>query len=486
MKKLIFSILLGSSLLTMSHSLVKTHAEETAFTSVLEDLSKDSSFNQNNYVKRNFETVYELNNDDSDTNDIPYVEVIGLAEGSRKELFIYTYQPCNETFDLNITSVNMMDEFSSNGEIEKANLYTLELISEESVFNKYKVIDYTIPSTEERYYNIVGLYAFNDGLEDGIVGGEKNEVGFSIGQQWCAYNLDDSIVYEMNTFDILELDITTTGFIHMKNGLTLDNLVFRTEAVDAHYIGFSCDEYIIKHIYDADLNYNLTEYREEQFAIGTDVYTKDLGLKTYTITSEQEVNFVGKGLFAKSMNWTRILTASEYISTLEDQDVTFDEESKKQILSCDYVFSYLETDWKSYPYDTLQTNVEYSRTSNVTVLRLHFMDVHDDVYNLGVVSDKVTEDNVQDGVAGKVKPEDIWNDIINAISKIETGLDLLMLIIKLILLCLFVILFIWLIIRILRIFPIHKWIASLILLPFENNNKKESSSIKKRRNKKKG
>ena len=52
---------------------------------VLQDLRKDKDFNENDY---------------------PYVAddyglyVFQIAESSNKELFVYAYQPCNDTYDL--------------------------------------------------------------------------------------------------------------------------------------------------------------------------------------------------------------------------------------------------------------------------------------------------------------------------------------------------------------------------------------------------
>ena len=88
MKKFLLSILLGFSLINITSPSIKAHAEPTRKTSVLEDLSKDESFDASEYSIRTFDYIYTINNDNDSTNDIPWVELIGIAEGENKELFL--------------------------------------------------------------------------------------------------------------------------------------------------------------------------------------------------------------------------------------------------------------------------------------------------------------------------------------------------------------------------------------------------------------
>ena len=70
-----------------------------------------------------------------------------------------------------------------------------------SEMDKYVVKDFHVSEEPYRYYNIVTLYRnFNPDIDEVTPGGviENFELGIGVGQQWCAYYLNNTIVYHSN------------------------------------------------------------------------------------------------------------------------------------------------------------------------------------------------------------------------------------------------------------------------------------------------
>ena len=135
-----------------------TYADTSTYSDVLDDLQNDSNFNAADY------SIV--------TGDYS-IEVIQIAEGENKELFVYTYQPCQPVYPLVATEINMSlsdkvggivvdDEVVAGSETSK--LYQLTLLNTDGVFAKYKVNDFTVSSDLVRYYTISSIY--RDYIED--------------------------------------------------------------------------------------------------------------------------------------------------------------------------------------------------------------------------------------------------------------------------------------------------------------------------------
>ena len=92
------------------------------------------------------------------------------------------------------------------------------------------------------------------------------------------------------------------------------------------------------------------------------------------------------GFLGKKYKWERIQTVENFIAT---EDLTT--EAKNKLDGAQWVLRFEETEYKRAFSGMLDTNVEtYTKISDVTVLRLKFK-TKGIVYNLGAVSDKVTE-----------------------------------------------------------------------------------------------
>ena len=141
-------------------------ADTAGYTNVLTDLQKDSKFNVGEYS--------DDINDFEIKSDYYSIQVIQIAESTGGELFIYTYQPCQNITYLVALQVNMALTDKVGFEVtpdtqltdnDKPKLYDLTLLSCEGVFCKYKVNDFTVSGDTVRYYNIISL--FRDFIEIG-------------------------------------------------------------------------------------------------------------------------------------------------------------------------------------------------------------------------------------------------------------------------------------------------------------------------------
>ena len=141
-----------------------THAEtnaEPTYSSVLEDLEKSESFDIGKYpiVIKDYS-----------------LQFIQIAESSDNELFIYVYQPSGNDLDLRATSINLATD-----ENLDYKHYELEYLNSYTTLYKYKVVDFTVSSEEERYYNIASIFRKWDVVYDGSSELEL-EKSFSVGQ----------------------------------------------------------------------------------------------------------------------------------------------------------------------------------------------------------------------------------------------------------------------------------------------------------------
>lgn len=366
-----FLMLFGSSL--------SVHAESINNVAVMEDLYEDKTFNKDDYPS--VDNDYAL-----------YVMQIG--ESDKKELFIYAYQPSHYAIDLVGSSISISYGFSKDGKDLHPQSYDLELISTNGVFDKYYVKDFEIPNDGNRFYNIVSISRkFNSVIDTSVDMGETTEIAYSVGQQWCCYDINNSVKYEMVTFETVEIEITLPDSMYFASGLKWGNFVGAFDSCDAWYIAFNCEEYVIKHIYDADITFDKQAVTENWTAfVGTEYTKGKIERIPMRLTDEDVCTINNGGLFAKTYNWNRIQTASDFISTCKENKGDGADEVIQKLENSQWVFSFTETERTFLSYDGGYTKT-YSEVSNVGILRLHFLDNSGKQYDLGVVSDKVTADN---------------------------------------------------------------------------------------------
>ena len=208
----------------------------------------------------------------------------------------------------------MYNGYSTNGKDFSPLLYELELVSTDGVFDKYVVKDYIVSTEGERWYNIVSIYrAFNETIDKHIEGGITDEIAYSVGQQWHVYYMNDEMYYEMGTFKTLEVEIVTAGNIEYSNGFTMGSLAGLYNYCDSHFVCFNVPDYVVSHIYDADVSYvsrPVTEY--SGMGVPDDSYG-EYETKYVTLYDNDVVTFEGSGWLGKTYNWNRISSSTDFV-----------------------------------------------------------------------------------------------------------------------------------------------------------------------------
>lgn len=383
----------------------------TSTSEVLADLRKDPDFD---------ESAYPYVKDDYG------LHVIQVAESSNKELFVYAYQPCHDTYDLKGTKISISYGYSLNGTDLSPKLYNLRLVSTSGTLDKYYVEGFTVPNDGDRYYNIVEIFRMInteiDGEQDET--NPKTDIACPVGQQWYVCDLNDSKHYEMSTFNTMSVETVCGGSTVFNHGVQWGNLAGNFDYCNAWYFCFTSDDYIIDHIYEADLNYRVRKCRSGTgpgLSGETEYLDGDGERINFHLTDSQMMSFDGAGFLGDKFEWHRILNSKDFVETVESQDGLVPDDVKSKILTYDndnkvvknnvWVFTYLETE-RSVSYLGNGTTISYfSIVDEVGVLTLSFQDISGGYYDLGVVNDLTDPDDKPDILGGnglKVAIEDFW------------------------------------------------------------------------------
>lgn len=387
----------------------------TEGTNVLDDLTVDESFDKSLYPSMTYDKAIENNQE--------LLQLIQLAETDDGYLALYFYVPTSSSLPITATSVNISYGYSARGDDLSPKVYDLELLSADGVFAKYLVKGFTVKDDVERYYNVVSVNRkFIDTIDSAVSGSVSSEPGIPIGQQWCCYYLNGDIVYECGTFDVLEIDVKCTGNFEFSDGITWGALLSKFSYGDSWFICFDLKDYVASHIYDADLVYRMrevttTKYHEaleKSDDVETGEWSDDIPI---TLTDVDEVTYDGGGLFAKEYTWNRIMSSEDFIKNAEEQKITISDEVKADILNSQWVFSFCETAKTSDSFFSGAIvhyechKIEAYEIADVEILRIHFLNFDNKIYDLGVVSSKVSPDNVSDGYGGTKDIDDIFVDL---------------------------------------------------------------------------
>ena len=367
------------------------------YSNVLDDLKKDKTFDETAYPAYTYEEMKE--------EELPLMDVISIAESEHKELFLYIYNPTRSDLGLTAYQVSMYCAYAASPKDFQVELYGLNLLSFDGVFDKYLVKGYMVTDNSERYYNIVEISRpFNAEIDTSIDNGYTDDKTIAVGKQWCFYYFNDVLFCEMQKFKVLEITPTLNGNIYFSSGITWGSLVGQRTSCNAHFIAFNMDNYIAKHIYDADLSFK--SYEVSSFCNGLSGEKEvepqgDPQPKSITLLDTDEVVYEGPGLFSKEYSWNRIMTAESFIRNFEEQGGVLNEASKETLQESQWVFAFAETEYKKTNSNDYWGSYweYYTKVSEVDILRVHFMDNTGKFYNLGVVGDKTTADDIPDGVA---------------------------------------------------------------------------------------
>lgn len=466
MKKFLLSILLGFSLFSISNPIVHAFAETSKYSDVIEDLSVASNFDINNYP--------EVSNDYS-------LEVIQVAESVDNELFVYVYQPCSSSKEIVASTINLATDISNSKYNPKK--YDLTLIDSEDTIYKYLVEDLIVTKDAVRNYEIIEINRkFDSSIdEDSENDNTINEITYSVAQRWTATTYSTGVEYEMKTIEVITLTNQYAGTLRFENGISFFGY---TSAYDGHILAFTADKPIDK-LMEIDLDYTLFNYYVSTMNnVETDSSLTTVE-KTQTITCLEKANTEATGLFASSYSWDRIQTIDQFKASVEKDGVSLVEDTTKALEDCSWVVRFLETTYVSEfisenpDLGISQHSVERkSYVLNIDVMRLKY-ETDGIVYNVGVVSNTVTGDLEPDGSnEPNISFDEFWQEINKLFKNVKSVQDLMILILKILGIALGTALIIALIVMLLKVIPIHKWLAALITAPFSKNkkNKKKNKS----------
>lgn len=349
-------------------------------TSVLEDLSRDPLFKIADYP--------------SITDDYS-LDVIQISESVNGELFVYVYNPSDATVEVEASKINMsLQHYEDKNPTYK--LYDLTLVSSSGTLDKYVVNGFTVSNDDYRYYNIAGIYTpFNETIheeaeqDDDVI----NYVGYPVAK--CYSTIKDNngnVLYDCVSLDYVDVDIKAVGLVRYPNGFKLNGLT----KTDSHFVAFNVDNFNVKHIYSATVSY-LTQGYHYMFAVGagpSETYDEAVE-HTDDIYDYDEGKLLDGGWFSKEYSWSRILTSDDFQTQLESYDHTLFVYDEAAINESQFVIQFLETDYSTWNTTGVGNGYDSTRVSEVSILRLRFA-TPQGVYNLGAVSDVVSDDGKPD------------------------------------------------------------------------------------------
>ena len=367
MKRILSVILAFIAYLGMGFSHTQAYAESAiSYTHVLEDLTKDESFNVEDYPA---------------VADDYSLQVIQIAESVNGELFIYVYQPSDGAKELTATTIRISQSIGDNAKWKD---YDLTLLNTDGVFDKYRVEGITLLSDVVRYYDIAAIHrAFDGDIDDPADTNYDqtiNEGVYEVAQEWHACTVNGVVSYSMITSETITITNKIVGYIQYSEGFKL-----YVDRCDSHFVAFSTDREI-DDLMEADLEYTTQSYI-------TIVKTGDdeptLGEKVpnfKTIKASEEVSNDADGLFGKKYTWNRIEKVSDFIAN-EGENLNLTTGNLEDLENMDWILRFAETDFTS----TVGMYVTNTGTlvSEVTILRLKFQ-TDGVTYNLGVVDNKQT------------------------------------------------------------------------------------------------
>ena len=373
--------------LTGAQSFSAVAAEENKTASgVIEDLSKDASFNAANYP--------------SNAKDYS-LSVMQLAESTDKELFVYVYQPSGDK--VKASSINISTTI--NDDISFFN-YSLKLLNFEGTLFKYKVTNFEVKKDPVRYYAISSIYRpFN-----ASIGGKKsgnntiNEVNYAVNRQYCFGEINGKPY--INCIDIETIVVTDkfVGFVRYPDGF---KLFTGAGACDSHFVAFNTDKKIDK-LFEADVYYTTQKVSYDFFTEDSPFSIKFGDSKTDNyvyLKYTDKVEHTGGGFFAGTYKWDRIQSVDDFIKT-EDRTTVYygavlnskvssklTDEALNDLKGKKWVLRFTETSYDKSPRSGMGAatyyHAETTMVGNVTILRLKF-ETDGITYNLGVIDNKQT------------------------------------------------------------------------------------------------
>ncbi len=392
---------------------VSARADTSNFSSVLADLQKDGNFKLSDYPE----------------NPKDYsIQVIQIAESESGNLFLYTYQPCQNTRNLTATKINM----SLSETADDTGIYGLEQVSTWSVFCKYEVNGVKVSSAAMRCYNITSIYRdfIKDIDKETGNGNITNGKAYDVGQCWKVTTQGETLTYEMLKVETVEIINPFTSYVRRKKNQS-HNYYFQ----DNYYVAFRTNRNI-EELLSATVEYRIQDYfYKENNVLGFGdtafwdkaTFSNERRTKKDVYCDEvNELNQDGFNLFGifdlnKKFSWKRIQSSEDFVN-----NAGASASDNEQIKKLQWVLMFDET--SVYRYESGGLIARYEETGQiideVTILRLEFVE-NGITYNLGAVSDTLSKDHdfsdKNDGATAGNKKQGFFAYIWNCIVKLFTG-----------------------------------------------------------------
>lgn len=376
------------------------------YTTALEDLSTDNTFNAENYPV--VENDYSL-------------QVIQIAESNENDIFVYVYQPSANYANLKASSINISCALHKKSNIKN---YNLALLNCSGVFYKYKVLGLTKSNNTTRYYEIISIFRpWNSNYDKTASGGNViTEVSFEVGKQFTLIDKDGETYINVADTETITVVNKYVGFMRYKNS-TAPSWI-DSDSVDSHFVAFSTDKEIDR-LFEADVyftkqnvhRYGYNTWKSDFVGVDFTTPTENYVYLDYTQSSEiKEDDFNGLVWDNIEYSFERIQSVSDFISS-EDRNYMFSNgifdttvQSKitdsglNDLKGMQWVLRFAETDYEydnstkvvntNNPLDSLGWE-NYSIIGEVSILRLKF-ETDGIVYDLGVIDNKQTGDGIPD------------------------------------------------------------------------------------------
>ena len=357
-------------------------AEDKVYTNVLADLQKDETFNVINYPEQDEDFLHNKDN--------VHLQVIQIAESTSGELYLYMYQPCQKIYPLTATEINM----SLSETVDGTSLFPLTLLNTNGVFCKYLVNGVIVSSDTTRYYNITSIYRDYIKEIDGETGSDmtKNAVSYSVGKVFKAETTDGNVSYSGKKIDVIQILNPYAGFIRYNDGYKWGFINDSWEYTDSHFIAFDTD-LPIDTLQEADVSFYIQPYKYVNGA-GYTYEGEPEEHEPITVKGTDKGGNIAGGWFSIKYEWERIKKTTDFIA-----DCKINADVQNAIENTKWVLLFYETGVDRDVGNAMGHFTDYGmRVSNVTILRLKFVTAGKS-YNLGAVSDKVTEGNKPSGGA---------------------------------------------------------------------------------------
>lgn len=375
---------------------IVAYADTTGYSTALEDLSQDSKFDIANYP-----TVVGNNS----------LDLVQIAEGTDKRLYVYLYQPSGKTKDYRASSINISTDRAVT--LNSVHNYFLEYCNNSGTLYKYVVKEFTVSDDNVRYYTIPSVFRPYDKKVDGSVDGDNtvSETPFEVSRQYEFGTINGN--YYMNCIDIETITVTDkfVGFVRYEGGFDL----LKNQDCDSHFVAFNTDKPIDKLI-EAEVEFTTQEYTWSFAPVSgaSESFGSILPGKA-ELTADQKVDYTGAGVFAKTYTWARIQSVDAFKSSVDITEQVYSgvllngfagsiltDEATAILDRMQWVLRFKETPWiLSGSSLSGYTSESSTLVGDVTILRLKFETVGV-TYNMGVV------DNKQTGSKDPVNENKFW------------------------------------------------------------------------------